>query len=114
MKTGAVIVIATDKTGNPKIDQYRPHFTLSVMQYDSDPHLGSCNPNPVPLPSKKTEDRWTVDSKRKVRGSAGIENSDDFGSILKGESAFIYGKGIRVNADKLGSKDADGSSPLFL
>jgi len=104
---------ATDKTGNPKIDQYRPHFTLSVMQYDSDPYLGSFNPNPVPRPSKKTEDRWTVDSKRKVRGSAGIENSDDFGSILKGESAFIYGKGIRVNADKLGSKDADGSSPLF-
>ena len=110
---------ATDGTGNPKVRQYRPHFTLSVMNYHTtsklSPRLGSFNPNPVPTPSKKAEQTRTVSSNRQVQGgSAGIENSDDLGSIAKGNSAFIYGKGIRVNADKLGSKNADGSSPLFL
>ena len=105
---------ATDKTGNPKVDQYRPHFTLSVMNDDSDPYLGSFNPNPVPAPSKKAEQERTVDSKRNVNGgSAGIENSDDLGLSPKGESAAIYGKGIRVNAKDLGSRDADDSSPLL-
>ena len=118
---------AMDGTGNPKVEQYRPKFTFSIMQGPDDGgkqqrYLGNFNPDPVPAPVSTEEEKlFTTKGKGKqAKDPSGLalENYDDLdyntedhpGSKMTMTPNNYYGKTLRLVAGSDGDNFEEDSS----
>ena len=122
-RKGKIHLMATDGTGNVKMEQYRPKFTFNIMQGTDDrshPYLGKFNMDPkaAQAESGKANESVLVGAKRSCAASPNgvfIENYDDldhpFGPHSemvdeRDDDAPFWGKSIRIKA-----KNLDNTSP---
>jgi hypothetical protein len=116
-----------DGTGNPKVEQYRPKFTFSIMQGPDDGgkverYLGAFNPDPT-LDTPSTDEETNFITKGKGKESSDpsgitLENYDDLdyttgdhpGSHMTPTPNEYYGKGVRLVAGLEGENFEEDTS----